>query len=814
MRTAILGAAIGSLAGTAYAQQPPAQTADQAQSRGQDSGLQEIVVTGNAKPETKLESSVSISTLNEDQLEAIAPSSTADILRDIPGIRSEASGGEGNANIAVRGLPVASGGAKFVQFQEDGLPVLLFGDISFGTADTWIKGDYTTDRVEVVRGGSASTLASDAPGAIINFIDKTGTTEGGAIGLTSGLNFEQERFDADYGGPLADGWRYHIGGFYEGGDGPRDVNYMAENGGQIKANITHDFADGFVRLSAEYLNDRSPVYLPVPVRETSSGFSSLPGFDALTGTLNSTGLLSTQSLDHNGNRVTTNLEDGYYVQTGAVGGEASFNLPADWTLDDKFRVAINNGNFVGPYPADVDTVQNIAASIGGAGSTLRYATGPGAGQVIHNPGSLNGNGLAVNTVLFNSTIPDFNNYQNLLNLSKTLKTDGAGDFTLTGGYFKSVQDLVIDWHWTDFLVDVNGSNPQLLDVYNAKGQKVTQGGTVAYYAQGFGCVACTRYYDMQYNADAPFANVNWHDGPINIDGSLRYDILNASGTYQQANALTLDDLTGGGGIPLETASTTSGPVQPVNYTKYALSYSFGGNYELEPDLALFARISRGARFNADRALPAQADGTVPEFEAVDHVEQQEGGVKWQQDHFNLFVTGFHATTDEYGTDITNTGLSVYDRSYESYGIETDAAVHYGPFSVNGGITWTHARITADPSTPANVGQAPQRQAEWVYQVTPTYNTEDWTIGTNIIGTSSSLAAQPSTVKQPGYAIVGLFGQYFITDQVRASLNVNNLFDEFAVTEVDQGSGSLPSNHLATARTITGRTIELGLKYTF
>ncbi|WP_366522293.1 hypothetical protein [uncultured Sphingomonas sp.] len=54
------------------------------------------------------------------------------MLRNLPGIRVEASGGEGNANISVRGLPVASGGAKFLQLQEDSLPVLEFGDIIFG----------------------------------------------------------------------------------------------------------------------------------------------------------------------------------------------------------------------------------------------------------------------------------------------------------------------------------------------------------------------------------------------------------------------------------------------------------------------------------------------------------------------------------------------------------------------------------------------------------------------------------------------------------------------------------------------------------
>src|SRR5579859_2760190 len=131
-RIALLGTAMSAWACAAYAQQAApdspqaAPKAPASRTQAQDNGLEEIVVTATAKPTKKMDTSISVSSLDADQLEQIAPQSSADILRNIPGIRSEASGGEGNANIAVRGLPVASGGGKYVQFQQDGLPVLLF----------------------------------------------------------------------------------------------------------------------------------------------------------------------------------------------------------------------------------------------------------------------------------------------------------------------------------------------------------------------------------------------------------------------------------------------------------------------------------------------------------------------------------------------------------------------------------------------------------------------------------------------------------------------------------------------------------------
>lgn len=71
-------------------------------------GFERILVTGAvSRNQTVMQSSVSVSTLTFEDIDASAPRSTAEVFRMLPGVRSEASGGEGNANIAVRGLPVA-----------------------------------------------------------------------------------------------------------------------------------------------------------------------------------------------------------------------------------------------------------------------------------------------------------------------------------------------------------------------------------------------------------------------------------------------------------------------------------------------------------------------------------------------------------------------------------------------------------------------------------------------------------------------------------------------------------------------------------
>ena len=218
--------------------------------------LDQVVVTGTSTRTSKMKSSVSVSTLDSEQLTKTNATSAAELLRSVPGLRSESSGGEGNANLTVRGVPLSAGGSRYVQFQEDGLPVLMFGDIAFGTADQFLRADYNVDRLEVVRGGSASTLTSNSPGGIINFISKTGAEAGGAVALSVSPDPRQLRLDADYGGKLGPSTTFHIGGFQRVGEGGRPTGFNAEKGGQIRANVTQKLDNGYVRVS--FKNARRP----------------------------------------------------------------------------------------------------------------------------------------------------------------------------------------------------------------------------------------------------------------------------------------------------------------------------------------------------------------------------------------------------------------------------------------------------------------------------------------------------------------------------------------------------------------------------
>lgn len=801
-------------------------TAGSVQAQGADTtkvdvlALDAVVVTASRAGVTKMNSSVSVSSLSSEQIAAQAPRSTAEIFRGLPGIRSESTGGEGNANIAVRGLPVASGGAKFLQLQEDGLPVMEFGDIAFGNADIFLRADANVSRIESVRGGSSSTFASNSPGGVINFISKTGETEGGAVALTKGLGYDHTRVDLDYGGPISDTMRFHVGGFYRQGEGPRQSGYTSEKGGQIKANLTKDFDNGFVRLHVKYLNDRAVGYLPMPVRATGSngdaGIGSFAGFDIGHDDIQSVYLAANPGLDGDGNRRISKVSDGMHPDSLQFGAEAKFDVAGGWTLENRFKVAKTSGRFVSPFPAEVASASSLATSIGGTGATLRYANGPLGGQPIASPASLNGNGLAMRIHMFDVEINDFGNAMNDLKLSRSFEFADMSPIDVTVGYYKSSQTIAMDWLWNTFLMEVKGDNAALLNVYNSAGSLVTQGGLVAYGVPLWGN-CCTRRYDVTYDIDAPYLSLGTKIGALSLDASLRHDSGKARGRYAGAKQAANFDVNGDGVIqPTEVSVSVvdNANASPVDYEWNYTSWSVGANYQFNPDLAAFARASRGGRANADRLLfgKVAADGSVAKADAVDMVDQMEAGVKYRRDGFGLFATAFWAKTEEQNFEATS--QKFFDRTYLAKGIELEASYRIGGFSLTGGATYTDATIDKDALSPAVVGNTPRRQAKWLYQVAPTYVRDKVTVGASVIGTAKAYAQDDNQLVFPAYAQVNAFAEYKVSEALRLSVNANNLFDKVGITEAEEGSITAGVVNAIRARSINGRTVTATLRYAF
>lgn len=782
-----------------------------------------IIVTAVPRSQNRLDSSISVSTLSPAQVQVAAPRSAAEMFRTIPGIRSESSGGEGNANISVRGLPLAAGGSKYLQLQEDGLPILQFGDITFGNADIFLRADLNVQRIEAVRGGSSSTFASNSPGGVINLISKTGDREGGAIQLGGGLDYEEYRIDADYGGRIGQDWTYHVGGFYRRGEGPRKAGHDAQRGGQIKANLTRKFSNGYVRVYAKYLNDKTPSYLPSPVRVTGSNsdpaYASIPGYSIKDGTFYSKYNRTQLVLGPDNRPARVDYRDGMHPVVKQIGLEAQVEPGEGWTIRERFRFADISGRFIAPFPALVGDASTIATALGGPGATLRYATGPQAGQLIASPATLNGNGLLAENVIFDTKLNRLDNITSDFRVIRDLPVSN-GKLSLTGGMFATRQRIDTDWLWTSVVSEVRGDGrAALVDIRSAAGVPQTDQGVYGYGASFFGN-CCRRSYDVRYDIAAPFAAFSFTQDRWTLAGSLRWDNGRVRGRVAGTDrgiggpATSAIDVNGDGLISAAETRTTATPAigAPVRYDYDYLSWSAGVNYRLMYEMSLFARYSRGGRANADRILfgPALrvADGGLSDRSAaVDFVRQAEVGLKYKQRDATLFATFFHASTEEQNFEATSQRF--LDRRYKAYGLELEGSYQMGGFSVTGAATWTHARIDRDQVTPANQGNRPRRQANIVYSLTPQYQDALFTVGANIVGTGSSYAQDNEGLKLPGYTQVNGFVSVRATTTLTLSLSANNLFDVKGFTEAEEGT--IPANGIVRARSINGRTVSVAAK---
>ena len=774
--------------------------AAEAEQKTETTGIdfERIAVTGVVKGKSVMDSSVSVSSLDLGDVEVATPRTTADVFRFIPGVRSEATGGEGNANIAVRGLPVASGGAKFLQLQEDGLPILQFGDIAFGNADIFLRTDSTIDTVEAIRGGSASTLASNAPGGIINIISKTGLDEGGSVATTVGLDYDSFRTDFEYGGEINNSTYFHIGGFVRQGDGARDPGYTANKGGQIKANLTKEFDNGYVRLYLKHLDDKAISYLPMPVRADGS---SVSGFDSLSDTPHSLYFTTTVSRGQNGELRTGDLRDGMNPVVNSVGFEASFELGNNWSIENRFRNSSVSGSFNSPFPAEVGSSTAIAESIAGEGAQLFYANGPQQGNAYQND-----NVMRIHT--FDVEMHNFDNITNDIKLTKTLDNS-----TITFGYYAATQNIEMSWLWNSYLLEMKGDNAALVDVVAASGESYSDNGLYAYGTPAWGN-CCQRSYDADYTITAPYIAASTTLGDWSIDASVRHDSGEASGSYA-GNVTSEYDVNGDGLISVPEQNVVNidhANASPINYDWSYTSYSFGANYTVNNDTAIFARISHGARANADRLLfgKVNADGSVAKQDAIDEVDQIEAGVKYRQDTLSVFATAFYAETEEQNFEATSQRF--FDRKYEATGVELEATYYIGNFDIRGNATWTDAEIAQDALNPNVVGNTPRRQADFVYSLLTRYSLDNASVGVGLVGSTEAYAQDNNDLKFDGYTQVNLFANYNLTEDLSISLNINNAFDAEGITEAEEGS--LPSSGIIRARTLTGRTSSVTLRYEF
>jgi outer membrane receptor protein involved in Fe transport len=822
----------------AFAAAVPAYAQDEAAAEEETSVLDEIVVTASGRDQTKIESSISVTSIDAQMIQDFQPSSEAEVFKLLPGIQVPGTSGPGgNSNIAVRGLPVATGGAPFVQLQEDGLPVVLFGDIQFGNNDYFTRFDPSVANIEAVRGGSATTFASQAPGAVINYISNYGAQEGGYIELKKGIDYSQTQLDFRYGGALTDSMNFHVGGYFKRGRGPLNAGYNLSDSIQVKANITKEFGDGkgYFRLLFKYADTAEPNYTGAPALATISGgkvsgVKAFPGFDGRTDTNYSKYNQSFLIYNREGALERVKM-DGITTKQKSIGAQFHYELSDNITVDDSARYSKISGGFASPF-LGIGTRAGIVGSTvnGRVVQAIRYASGPNAGQLY--TGTYVDNNVNVKT-----NIRDLGSFVNDLTIAGKFDT-GFADLTARVGYFYMDQTIAMDWHVNKSLRELSGNSPSQLDLYDsptatAAANKITQEGISGYNNNWGNC--CARDYDLSYTNTAPYAQLVLDNETFNLDGSVRFESVKASG-YAIGGGAEFNVNSSGVLIPTMTAN---GAREVLDYKRNYTSWTAGALWKATADLSLFGRASKGGRFNADRqtlsgkfnpdgslCTRAQAtalactDGVTP---SVDFVNQYEVGVKNRGNvgdgRYTVELTLLKGDFKRSDFEPTVTGICpgggcVIDNSFKTQGAEFFATLRLGGFNFIANATYTKAKqkFTSTRGGTQVAGSASFGRAlnipDLSYSLSANYDiAEIASVGVTAVGQSSTF---DGALTYPGKTVFNTNLKITPIENLELGLNVYNLFNTYDT----RGNGNGTFGGGITGTPVIGRTLTGSVRFSF
>jgi iron complex outermembrane recepter protein len=714
----------------------------------------EIIVTGTAGGASlrKQDASFAITTISANELIAAAPKSTAEIFTLVPGVWAESSGGKAGANIDVRGLP-GGGDAPFVTLAIQGAPIYGTPSLSFFEQSSIFRADETIASVEALRGGPSAVFARGEPGVTLNFRLKEGGDDTvGRIKYTTS-DYDLQQIDAVLSGKLADNLYFMVGGYASVSPGIRDAEFNSERGFQITGQLTYRFDRGKLNVWSRWTDDVGQWYLPM---------SLVSGNDLGTfSQLGNATRFRTLQVNANGDTETFDFKRGRGWKGSISGLNAEFEVADNITLRNNMAYTKGSADTLGLVPSGAPVRVSALTGIVGPIATLsgRALTGTDFVQTYGH-------------WVVEKNLESFSN-----DLSLNLKL-GGNDITI--GYFRS--SFSSDDFWTL-------GNPVVLhNVQN--GDFVTPNVTPANVAAAGGDAGFM--FGLKAGGDQR-NNALYVADSIQITDKLRFDA-----GIRREWATIIYNLDTGPGFPDGTRDLAT------RLKGKEWSYTAALNYAFSDEFGAFGRYSSGFAFpNFDDIRGGDL--------SVNGIDQWEAGLKYSSDHLNMFATGFYNKNDSFQNTVGGVLPATAFRT-RAYGVELDGALRLGDFRLGMIGTIQDTKITQS-STPAFIGNDVQRQPNWQFRLSPSYEVEvgDWTV--NFYGAAALIGKRWSdinnAVRLKGYEKVdlgivvkspyGFFGQVF----------ADNVFDSHGLTEGDPRSLTA-----ANGRPILGRSFKFSIGYDF
>jgi len=735
----------------------PAQTADTAPPVDQP----DIIVTGRAAGNgiNKLEAGYSVTTLSADDIKLQAPKSSGDVLKSIPGVWVESSGGVGTSNIFVRGIP-STGDAPFVTMQFNGVPVYGSSSLSFMDQTGIVRLDETVAGIEGVNGGPASLYSDGQPGLTTNLRLREGHDQTqGSIGASI-TDYSAWRVDGWLSGKLADDLYYMVGGYVSRGDTVRSAGFNTERGQQITANITKKFSRGKFNIFARYTDDHGEWFLPFA--------ANVPGIDR--GTYNQlnkyTRYATIISPGSAGSGATerVDLADGRGWKGVVTGASLDYDFGGGISFTDRFGFTSGTLRTTGlvPQGAGAITVANALATSGNPGQTLVHTINTGQ------------------TLAPTDYVQQFGSWwvdKKLQNISNEAVVNiKTGPNTLNLGYYFS--------HFTSD------------DAWSLGGNRWMQVG-------GSGDLV-----DLNNGPLSAFA--------ISDRGRATVNAIYVSDSFNITDALRLDAGIRHQWTDIDFNIVNNGASQSSKIKREATPWTVGLNYRATPNFDVYARVSQGYHSPSFDDVRSQIDNTTPtRLDLNWSVRSYEGGVKYRGGGFEAALTGFYDKV--VGAVYNDVGTIPHIAGSKTKGIEFDASWHSASgFGFTGNAVLEDAK-TDTPLNPLFDGKKAQRIPSYQVRLTPTYTARfgdksDITF----YGTYEAIGKRYSDLENtqllPAYATLSA-GLRAKVNGYTLQISGDNLTDSHGLTEGNpRFIGTDPA--LPDVRPIFGRSYRVSVSYAF
>ena len=790
----------------------------------------DIVVTGQTTRNRPLiTSSADITFATAEDIARKAPRSTADLLELVPGIFVEGTAGELSNNYSVRGLQ--GGGQRFIQLEEDGLPIIYGG----GGADFFFSNDITIDRLEAVKGGSSGVLTVNGAGATINFLSRTPNfTKSEGLARFTAYNYGQRRGDFYYSAPISDKLAFNIGGYIQTNPGVRQ-NPFNYDGYRLKAMLEYRFdGGGYVRLTGKIGDIKAAYYADQPYAYNNGTPSSITGLDTQFGNVGGTAFsrisvpVST-FVEADGFR-DFRYDQGVRVKTKQI--RLDFEKPLTDTIDlfARARYLGLTDDFNGLFPGSgtgnaglasaVDYLTPGAASpIGGllaAGQAvfpttvrfgirnLRTGTVTGSNQTgVLN--ALNGNGFLQQTTLNH----DFQSGHDFgSNFGARWEYKGGG-FTnsLTAGILYYDVSRFQNQSATSAVVNDVKTNSDIYDIValNAANNVIgtlTDTGQISYGNWGAGI------RQSKDSSVSIYANDEVSIGDhLHIDGGLRWESDSAEfydGNSAAVNQPVQPGLINAAVVPT-VGSTFNGTYTVTKKTQRKLAWTIGANYLFTPNLSVYARYADGF----------QTNGVNP----TTGIELYEAGIRYKYRRLidatvTVFRTNFRDQFYNFIDPVNPTIQTTFLADLGTTGVEVDALIRpISWFAVDLSGVFQKPKLNNlrlnGVAQPTFDGNRPERTPATLFTITPTV-TLPHKLG-EVYGRykyiGNIFADSGNGVSLPAYGVTSLGVNLNVTERLQVGFNADNVFDVVGLTEGNprQGQTQNAASGFFYARGIAGPT---------